>query len=393
MYEPIIFEKPYDATDVTKRGILIEVNIADIHFGAPGVRPDIHYQILHEQFIMKIAQIHFDILIINGDLFDKRFPSTSDVIKYALMFVNECVNICRDKNATFIIINGTKSHDDGQLNLLYQYLQDPTVDVRIVESTQFLMVKGSKKLCIPEEYGKGKDYYDYFLHQCGRYDSVNLHGTVVGSVYGANKSDLDSKRAPVFALEDFNMCYGPIIAGHVHTGGCFNTYMYYCSSPIRYKFGEEEPKGFIILLHNLDSHEHYVHFEEITSFRYDTITVDTLVNSNFMDPNNITNYIDSLKMNGIDHIRIIFNNVPEETQLVVKQVYKTDGTVVFKEPDRKEEVSVNTTEEIEKKYEKLDFLMDPKMDEYEKFVRYINYNQGSDYITVDKLREILGGRW
>ena len=56
-------------------------------------------------------------------------------------------------------------------------------------------------------------------------------------------------------------------------------------------------------------------------------------------------------------------------------------------------MSVNTTEEIEKKYEKLDFLMDPKMDEYEKFVRYINYNQGSDYITVDKLREILGGRW
>ena len=391
LIQPIIYENDIQ-NDVTHRGTRIEINIADIHFGVAGVDPIMHYTILHEQFINKISQMYFDMLIINGDLFDRRFPTTSDVVKYALIFVNECVCLCRERGATLIIIEGTKSHDDGQLSLLYQYTKDPTVDVRIVEQTQFLMVKGSKKLCIPEEYGKGKDYYDYFLKKCGPYDSVNLHGTIVGSVYGANQSNLDSRKAPVFGLDDFNMCLGPIIAGHVHVGGCYEKYMYYCSSPIRFRFGEEEPKGFIILLYNLDTHEHYVHFEEITSFRYDTITIDALVNTNFNDPDYLKRYIDNLHTNGIDHIRIVFANVPEEIQLLVKQAYKTSGYVAFKEEDKKRDiVSTEATEELEKKYEKLDFLLDPSLSEYDKLVRYINYNKGSDYITVDKLKSILGG--
>lgn len=389
LYEPIIYESnTYFNNNI--RGTLTEINIADIHFGVSGIDPYTHYSILHNQFIEKIYNINFDILNINGDIFDRRFPSTSNVIKYALMFINECAYLCRVKNASLVVINGTKSHDDGQLSLLYQYIMDPTLDIRIIEKTQFIYVKGSKKLCIPEEYGKGKKYYDYFLKESGFYDSVNMHGTLVGSIYGASKSDLESKKAPIFSIEDFDMCRGPIVAGHVHTGGCFNKYAYYCSSPLRFRFDEEEPKGFLIVLNNLDTHEHYTHFEEITSFRYDTITIDSLLNSAYNDPNNIKAYIDSLQANGIDHIRIIFNNIPIEIQEIIKKNYQNDNSIVFKEKIKQKEKNKEYKTILEEKYNDLGFLLDSSLSEYDKFVRYINYNKGENYITVDKIKSILG---
>ena len=53
--------------------------IADIHFGS--IDPGKQYNILNEQFLQRIAQIDFDILSIDGDIFDKKYvtvqPSAS----------------------------------------------------------------------------------------------------------------------------------------------------------------------------------------------------------------------------------------------------------------------------------------------------------------------------
>ena len=87
------------------RGTLTEIHIADIHFGA--IDPKLQYNILKEQFIDKIVNVPFDILSINGDLFDHKFMSNSDVIMYACLFINNLVEICKNKNATFVMIAGT----------------------------------------------------------------------------------------------------------------------------------------------------------------------------------------------------------------------------------------------------------------------------------------------
>ena len=52
-------------TPLYSRGVLTEVHIADIHFGV--IDPKVQYKILTEQFLMKIDNIHFDILFINDD--------------------------------------------------------------------------------------------------------------------------------------------------------------------------------------------------------------------------------------------------------------------------------------------------------------------------------------
>ena len=369
----------------TYKNYVTEVHIADIHFGA--VDPVKQFTILKEQFLDKIINIDFDILSIDGDIFDKKFMANTDAIFYAMEFVRHCAEMCIQKQATLVIIGGTESHDAGQLKLFYGYKDNSILDIRIVEKAQFEYIQGLKVLCIPEEYGKGEDYYRNLLNDV--YDTAFIHGTVVGSVYGAIKEDLGSTKYPVFSIDSFSGCRGPIICGHVHKAMCLSGYIYYCSNPIRYRFGEEEEKGFNIVLHNVLTGSHSFHFIPIKSFRYDTIDIRTL---EYSDPNTVIQHLNNLLNNGIDNIRIDFSELNEPSiQKIIEQYYVNNSNISIKRYIEKDTPRINTTEEIENKYSNLEFLLDPTIDSYTKFVNFINHNLGKQYITVDKLKSVLAG--
>ena len=131
--------------------ILVEAHISDIHFGV--FEPSKQYQILKQQFIDRINLLNLDLISINGDLFHHKFMSNSDAVMYAMKFVDELVQICRQKQCTLFILHGTPSHDANQTKLFYRYMNDPTVDVRVIESIKFEYVKGKRILCIPEIAG------------------------------------------------------------------------------------------------------------------------------------------------------------------------------------------------------------------------------------------------
>lgn len=375
----------YDAPN--SQGAVIEVHIADIHFGA--VDPAKEYQILHEQFIVPLSRgLKFDILAIDGDLFDKKFLASSPAIDFANRFIMECVGLCEMYNATMIVLAGTKSHDADQLSMFYGLQYSDTVDFRIVEHLQFEYAKGLKILCIPEEYGKPAEYYADKL--CNIYDTVFMHGTVVGSIYGANKYTLETKKAPVFSIDAFAGCRGPIIAGHVHKAACYNSYIYYVSNPIRYKFGEEEEKGYGIVLHSPCGH--FYHFEPITSFSYVTIRREDIQAS---DPNQVIEYLLQLKASGIDHVRIDFSTKPDPvTQQLVEKYSASDPTIVVKRFSEKADKD-DPVEDInpqEERFKELGFLVDPATDPYTKFVNFVNHNEGKIILTVDQLKDILSGQ-
>lgn len=373
----------YDAPNPL--GAVVEVHIADIHFGA--VDPEKEYQILVEQFIKPISNLKFDILSIDGDLFDKKFLASSPAIDYANRFIMDCVSLCEMYDATMIVLAGTKSHDADQLSMFYGLQYSSTVDFRIVEHIQFEYTKGLKILCIPEEYGKPAEYYADKL--CNIYDTVFMHGTVVGSVYGANKYTLETKKAPVFSIEAFAGCKGPIIAGHVHKASCYNSYIYYVSNPIRYKFGEEEEKGYAIVLHSPGGHLY--HFEPIRSFNYITINREEIKSQ---DPNEVIRYLDNLQANGIDHIRIDFSNVSDPiTQSLIEKYSATNPNVVVKRYVEKSSSEENQyIEDIDSRFSEMEFLVDPATDPYTKFVNFVNHNEGKIILTVDQLKAILSGQ-
>lgn len=363
---------------------LVEAHIADLHFGA--IEPEKEYQILKEQFLIPLSEMNIlDIVSINGDIFDHKFMANSDAIVYALKFMNELAYICKRKNSSLIIISGTASHDADQLKL-FTSLLDYGIDLRLIFEIQFIYVKGKRILCIPEAYNKNFELYSTFLFQSGLYDSCYMHGTFVGSIIGKDERDLNeiSVREPIFDIDCFCCCLGPIISGHIHTFNRYKNKFYYCGSPIRWKFGEEDEKGFLILIHNYKLRRYFIHFEPIKSFRYDTINLDSMLNS---DPKDIIDYINNLKNSGIDNIRVEFTNNDKDKIAILKDFFKNSRSVVIKTDHKKIEIE-KKLEDMNNKYNDYDYIFSDISAE-EKFVRYVNQQTKSDYWTLDLFKEFL----
>lgn len=365
----------------TQRGLLYEVHISDLHFGT--VNPKTEFDILYEQFIMKIMRMpRIDIISVNGDLFDHKLLSNSDSVLYATLFVDELCKVARQYNATLILIDGTPSHECGQLKLFYHYLNDPTLDIRIVTNIQYVYTHGATILCIPELHGVDESIYQNYLYQ-NYCDQVFGHMTYNGAVFGNNVGT-----GRLFNIEDFLRCRGPIISGHVHKPGCFDKHFYYCGSPLRYKFGEEEPKGFLIVIMDLDNQRYYTSFEEITSFRYDTIELDDIISN---DPKKVIDYINDLKVNqGIDHLKIKFKYIIDgSSKTIISNYYRNRNDIKLEFFDVEEEAAKKLEQEQQEQATKYSFITDNKLSDYDKFVKYVNIQEGYDFITVDTLKEIL----
>lgn len=360
---------------------LVEIHTADIHFGA--MNPKLQYDILMEQMINKIRNIRFDAFFINGDLFHHKFMSNSDVIMYALLFVDEVVKLCIQNNATLVLLHGTASHDADQLKLFYRYINSG-VDIRIVENTQFQDIKGTTVLCIPEEYYKGKEYYEQFLYYNQDYDMAVFHGNIKGAIYGMNTVNHDAKN-PIFDISSFARCNGPVLCGHVHIQGCYQNHIYYSGSPLRWQFGEEQDKGFLVCIYDKMTHQYTVDFQPIESFRYDTINLDEMINCN---PKDIIDYIISLKNQGIDFLKIRFKAANSSTD-AVKQYFSTRYDINVEAQDSGFIETIKENQKSNDKFAQYDYLFDSGMSEYEIFARYVNQNKGEDFITSDELIKIL----
>ena len=252
------------------------ISTADLQIG----RMDLSYQytLLQQQMIGLLYNINFDIFVIAGDFFDKKVMANSPTAMYACLIFKEIVELCKAKDATLIIEEGTKEHDNGQLKLFYSYLKDTDIDIRIVEQSRFEYVKGIRILCLPEEYNKPKEYYDELLLNSGLYDIAIVHGMYKGAVYQEQVISTENidPRNKIFTMDDFVNCKGYILAGHVHTPGCFGGYFYYCGSPYVWKFGEEEQKGFFISFYNQNTRQHYCHFQPIECNKYVTVNLDDM---------------------------------------------------------------------------------------------------------------------
>ena len=371
----------YDIKRKTQRGVLSMVHLCDLHFGV--IDPKVEFDILEEQILSQIEKIPIlDIISINGDLFHRKYMSNTGPILYGSLFLSRIRSIAIKKNATVILIAGTREHDAGQLQLFYHYLEDPDFDIRIVETIQFEYVKGAKILCIPELYGIDESVYRKYLFESGLYDMCFMHGTIKGAVYRDNVG-----QSRLFSIEDFNNCLGPIISGHVHIAGCYNQYFYYGGSPIRWKFGEEEEKGYLIVLYDLDNGYHYTHMMPIYSFRYDTINIDELMTQ---DPKDVIQYINILKENeNIDYLRIEFSErFPTDNLELLKSYYQNNGRIKLKLTKTKNKTMSEDMIDISivNHYE---YIFDSNMSPYDILARYINDQENSKVISADIIKELM----
>lgn len=371
----------------TKRGISMQAHISDLHFGK--IDPKVEFNILKEQFIDRIKDLPLDCISIDGDFFDRLFMSNTDTTLYANLFFKELYNVCKNNakrgiHTVLILILGTKNHDADQLRLFYPYLEDKEVDLRIVETIQFQYINGCRVLCIPELYNVTDDEYSKVLYESGAYDMVFMHGSIEGAIY-----DNKMGESKIFSPSDFSCCMGPVVAGHVHTGPAVHGFCYYNGSPIRWNFGEEETKGFQLVLYDMDTRYYYIHKEPVHSFRYDTISIDDII---MTDPQKVISYINDLReKEGIDYIRLkcVSNYDTQDALNIIKEYYRTDKTVKFKfdkemSPDEK-----SFDQQTVEMYDKYSYLFDKSMSTYEIFARFINDNQSDIIVTADDIMDAL----
>lgn len=369
-------------------GMFIEAHIADIHFGA--MNPNLQYNILKDQFINKLVKMSIlDIVSINGDIFDHKFMASSDAITVAQYFIKDLIAVCAMKHATLIIIGGTFSHDADQIKLFYPLAEQAknVCDIRIVEECRYEYVKGKRILCIPELYGKGKQFYRDLMYGNGLYDSCYMHGTYAGSIYGKELPDLDSQREPVFCMNDFGYCLGPIISGHVHNARCFDSHFYYCGSPYRWSFADADiDKGFIFLLQDIATHTYSIQYEPIISDKYAIINLDDMIHN---DPKDIIQFILRRKVEeNIKYIRIDFTVSNPEAINLLQTYFRGNKEVIINDKSRKEEITKETKEIVEK-YKDFDYIFDRNLTPEAKLAKYINQCKKEIYITADDLVNLL----
>ena len=210
-----------------------------------------------------------------------------------------------------------------------------------------------------------------------------MHGTIKGAIVN---DEVGNSR--LFNIDDFRYCRGPIISGHIHNGKCYNTYFYYCGSPYPWTFADNNDKGFLLCMQNLNTGYHYIYKQPIVSFRYETINLDTMIEC---DPKSIIDYIDKIKREkGIDYIRIEFSReVPKITKDMIDSFYRNNSTVKLKYDFTKDKKIVEKRLAEIEELSKYEYLYYDNMTEYDKLAKFINDDLGYIFISADDIKKIV----
>jgi len=372
--------------------------ISDIHAGAMDAVTLLEE--LDKGFLKYLKSLKIlDYVVITGDLFDNKLSLNSDHTKYIFICLKKLADICIKKNAKLRIIKGTTFHDNRQLDIL-KFLSTSNLDIKIYDTVDTEeLFPNFNVLYIPEEYMSNKDeYYKEYFNQT--YDMVFGHGLFneVAFVAKSQMSEVTHNKAPIFKSEEIlNICKGPVFFGHIHKAQQIKDRIYYVGSYSRWIFGEEEPKGFMIVAYTPETSKFEVEFiENQLAPLYNTMLID--YNSSFYknDENQQINYIISMVQNlNVERLRIIFN-IPEDypnptllTNLIndVFSKYKYIK-VVINNNSREKQKKKEMEDKIKMLLTTYDFIFDKGVSTEEKLSRFIKLKYNKD-ISIPRMRNYL----
>lgn len=380
------------------------LNIADIHFGA--MKPD---QLLYEleiidEFIEQFGE-SLDMIVINGDYWDSKMGLYTKSAIAGIKWMTDLVTKCNYKNIHVVIYKGTISHDDDQLEV-FRSLEDSFPRFTIINENTYMKFKDLNLLFLPDENMNLDDYYmkylDNYVREKEDIDIAFFHGNAdfVMKSFMTQESELDSHNSVLFEYDFWNkMVKGPLIAGHWHT------YMkkgnwYYVGSYSRWKFGEEDPKGALLVSYNTDTSEYFTYriindrcpqykAYQIPTKLYNSveeyITIIEKIREDISSDENLNVKIEILitdnKAENDAYIQLIKESFLGNKK--VKIVLKNKVEIEKRKAKRDEEIVHN---------QRFDFIIKGGLSEAEKFQRFILEKYGEsvplDFIekTISKLK-------
>jgi len=219
---------------------LIILVLADIHLGIL----DVDYQYTHfeENIMDKYRDNPPDIIVLAGDTMHSRVSMNSRAALVFNMIIDDLISL----GSTILLINGTKSHDDDQIKSVSHRVNDK---FRIYTTVTSDVVLGLNLLIIPEEYMVDPDeYYEDYLNR--KYDYIFGHGNASHMAYSGKVTTIKRLTSPMW---DYDKSFAGIVDravvfGHFHKHDVYKKYIS-CGSFGRYNHGEEEPKGYLKMIH------------------------------------------------------------------------------------------------------------------------------------------------
>lgn len=334
--------------------ILSIVTMSDLHLGV--LDPQYQIENLREYFFKYCKENKPDIIAINGDIMDERVSVNTTTASVFHMFIDELLEL----DSIILITEGTKSHDDNQINVFSHRVSNK---FKIYSKVYKDTILGLNILFIPEEYMHDpKEYYKDYLNVNDKYDFIFGHGMAKHVAYHSKKKNLFRRlTSPIWDYEeDFkDIVYGAINFGHIHTHSTLDKFSYNGSYG-RYNHGEEEDKGFMVYKYDTDKKEllstEFIINEGAKIFK--TIKESDL-------PSNRDVLLEILEKYSKEsyRLRIKFDrNVDKQKQSDIISFCKTSlNTTIDKEYDRKtKKVSIHTDDKahmlIDNKYENMDIV-------------------------------------
>lgn len=366
------------------------VLLADIHIGA--IKDNAYvYNVMQEIIDREIGNDKCDALIILGDYFDKLFKANEQDTALAINIMSYIVRRCKPYHTKIRIVYGTEGHEMGQYKLFNYHLTSRGIDMQVIETaTEEELFPGVNVLYLPEEYIKSKgEFYKDTLFSGKHYDYIFGHGMIVEGVpesmtYGGRNEKV--KHVPWFSVRDFSQSGAQVYFGHYHQHVVVNDHVQYVGSLFRYKFGEEIPKGYVVIN---DGKSEFV--ENVHAYKYHTVTFDS-DDQVFESADKLVKAIQTVEEEYRDiligaelgKVRIVFN-VPStafpEFKDTLRSILLNRNNLVYlvKDIGFLEECDSENKEDPETQ-ELMSYLLEPKLDISTKINLFLKEYVGSDNV-------------
>ena len=387
------------------RDFKIFAMIADIHIGKKRVSPEALKKQLKEFHIKPLKKMKYvDGIFVLGDVLDCILSLNSEYSEVFHWLIDQWYSIARKRDCPCIIIKGTKSHDNDQLNNVkhYQY-NDDGVDFRIYENIEVIeLYKKYKILILPDiKVRQNSDIEKYFNQT---YDMILGHGTISTMQFFIQESENMPTKTYVYDLKTLmNICRGPIVFGHIHPFTNYKNKFYYAGSFDKLERGSEGDNGFLIC--GISDHdtskyriEQYVN-ESAASYIDIQLDKDTIKDNSIDDLlEYIAICIAEAKPNDLIHITISRDddNDSIDKVMMIDNAYRHDKRVGIKK-----KIKTKSREEEEIKMagmrDKYAYLVDENLAVSEIVYRYYMDERDSKFrdspveLTYEMCVDFLGG--
>lgn len=289
------------------------VTISDIHWGC--INPKEQLKSLEFFFAFleeaKITDLKIDLIVLAGDYFDAKLSLNGEETIYGFNWFHRLHHFCKENQIKLRIVQGTMDHDNYQLENLIG-LQDEEGLFKIFLHSEIEETLPGLTCCYcPDEVIETSVYESQYMDMILQLKDIGFFHGSFDIVYGdllEYKPELLKRNNVIYSYDLWNdQIKGPMIAGHWHDGKQYRE-LYYCGSPFRWVFNEDNPKGFIFLQYNTEDSSYYIK-RILNPYCGQYITYEVYTNS-YHNKEDYVNIIDDVQtiasnLTKLDKLRIL----------------------------------------------------------------------------------------